>query len=160
MVPFRGVLYIGTGIINGGYDRHHKVGPAPAEIIRLYPDDTWELVVGNSRLTPDGLFVPGGAAAAGFDNFFNGYIWRMVVHEGYLYAGTFKWATLLPWMPLDLWPKDLADMVRQRGIDNILEANGGFDLWRTADGVHWRGKQRHSGFSGSAGGSERALPNE
>lgn len=145
MVPFRGALYVGTGIINGGYDRHHKVGPAAAEIIRLYPDDSWDLVVGNPRVTPEGLFVPGGAAAAGFDNFFNGYVWRMVVHEGCLYAGTFKWITLLPWMPFDVWPKELADMVHKRGIDNMLEANGGFDLWCTPDGVHWHAVTR-TGF--------------
>ena len=145
MVPFRGALYVGTGIINGGFDRHHQVGPAPAEIIRIYPDDTWQLVVGNSRLTPEGLLVPGGSAAAGFDNFFNGYIWRMIVHDDVLYAGTFKWATLLPWMPLDAWPQQLADMVRARGIDNILEFNGGFDLWCTPDGVHWRAVTR-TGF--------------
>jgi hypothetical protein len=137
MVPFKDALYVGTGIINGGFDRHHKVGPAPAEVLRIYPDDTWELLVGNARLSPDGLLVPRSGLGAGFDNFFNGYVWRMAVHDDYLYVGTFKWNTLLPWMPLDRWPKPLADAVHRRGVERILDASGGFDLWRTQTGNTW-----------------------
>lgn len=137
MVPFKGALYVGTGIINGGYDRHHKVGPAPAEVIRIFPDDRWELLVGDARITPQGVLYPKSSHPAGFGNFFNGYHWRMAVHDGQLYLGSFKWSVLLPYMPIDKWPKAIGDLVRERGIDKILEQNSGFDIWRTDDGISW-----------------------
>jgi hypothetical protein len=70
MIGFADALYIGTGIQNGGYDWRNKIGPAAAEIIRLNPDGSWDIVVGNPRLGKQpvsGLF-------AGFKNFFSGYI--------------------------------------------------------------------------------------
>lgn len=138
IMPFKDALYVGTGIINGGYDRHHKVGPAPAEVIRVHRDDSWELVMGMPRLTDEGLKVPLSSFNAGFDNFFNGYMWRMMVHDDHLYVGTFNWSVLLPYMPLEKWPETAARLVEFRGIENILKRNGGFDLWRTGDGVHWQ----------------------
>jgi hypothetical protein len=50
MIGFADALYIGTGIQNGGYDWRNKIGPAAAEIIRLNPDGSWDIVVGNPRL--------------------------------------------------------------------------------------------------------------
>ena len=82
MCELNGALYIGSGIVNGGYHRLAKVGPAAGEIIRIYADDSWDLIIGNPRLTPDGLKFPLGHHGPGFDNFFNGYIWRMYAHEG------------------------------------------------------------------------------
>ncbi|HXJ18229.1 MAG TPA: hypothetical protein VNM68_13675, partial [Candidatus Polarisedimenticolia bacterium] len=43
LCAFKGALYIGTCIQDGGYDRAHDIGPAAGEIIRVYPDDSWEL---------------------------------------------------------------------------------------------------------------------
>ena len=43
MCAFDGALYVGTCIQDGGYDRAHDVGPAAGEIIRVYPDDSWDL---------------------------------------------------------------------------------------------------------------------
>ncbi len=137
MVPFKDALYVGTGIINGGYDRHHKVGPAPAEVIRIYPDNKWQLLVGDTRVTTEGVLYPQSSHGAGFSNFFNGYHWRMVVHDEQLFLGTFKWSVLLPFMPIEKWPKAMGDLVHERGIEKILEQNCGFDLWRTGDGIDW-----------------------
>ena len=137
MVPFKDALYVGTGIINGGYDRHHKVGPAPAEVIRIYPDNKWQLLVGDTRVTTEGVLYPQSSHGAGFSNFFNGYHWRMVVHDEQLFLGTFKWSVLLPFMPIEKWPKVIGDLVHERGIEKILEQNSGFDLWRTSDGIDW-----------------------
>jgi hypothetical protein len=94
-------------------------------------------VVGDARSTPAGMKHPISTYAAGFDNFFNGYIWRMAVHDGHLYLGTFKWNGLLPYMPFDQWPGALQLMIEARGVDDIVRESGGFDLWRTADGVNW-----------------------
>jgi hypothetical protein len=134
---FNDSLYIGTGIQDGGYDRANGRGPAAAEIIRLYADDSWDIVVGNSRLTPEGYVIPVSLLGAGFGNFFNGYVWRLCVHNGWLYAGTFDWSVFLTYAPLDKWPPLLRTLVERRGVQRIIEREGGFDLWRTQDGVAW-----------------------
>jgi len=143
MCVFNDALYVGSGIQNGGFDRTNLIGPAAGEIIRIYPDDTWDLVVGTPRRTPDGVKVPLSGMGPGFDNFFNGYIWRMVVHEEWLYVGTFDWSVfllyanrphLLPWLQRD---------IRRFGLDNIVQYEGGFDLWRSQDGIHWSNVTRN-----------------
>ena len=95
MCVFNNALYVGSGIQNGGYDRTHRVGPAASELIRIYPDDTWDLVVGGPRRTPQGYKSPVSHTLPGFNNFFNGYFWRMVNHNGCLYLGTFDWSVFL-----------------------------------------------------------------
>lgn len=137
LCEFQGALYVGFGILNGGYHRALKIGPAAAELIRVWPDGSWDLVMGDPRVTEQGLKVPLSGLAAGFDNLFNGYVWRMVVHQGWLYAGTFNWTNLLPYLPLAAWPADVRALLARWGEDALLERFGGFELWRSADGVHW-----------------------
>jgi SAM-dependent methyltransferase len=137
MCAFGDALYVGTGIQNGGYDRVHHVGPAAAELLRIYPDDTWDMVVGQPRTTPDGYKRPASGLGPGFDNFFNGYIWRMSVHDRHLYASTYDWSVMLPYLPVAKWPSRLRRSVEKRGIDAIIADTGGFDLWRSRDGNHW-----------------------
>ncbi|GIX45855.1 MAG: hypothetical protein KatS3mg131_0066 [Candidatus Tectimicrobiota bacterium] len=137
MCVFNDALYVGSGIQNGGYDRVHQVGPAAPELIRLYPDDSWELIVGEERQTPHGFKYPLSGFGPGFDSIFNGYFWRMAVHEGCLYLGTFNWAILLPYLQ-PLQPGSRGErLVRLMGIDALVQFEGGFDLFRSTDGVHW-----------------------
>ena len=137
MADFRGALYIGTGIQDGGYDRVNRVGPAAGEVLRVFPDGTWEICVGVPRMTPEGIRLPTSGYFPGWNNFFNGYIWRMGVHDGRLYVGTADWSTYLRYINLDLWPQSVANVVREIGIEKIIEHQSGFDLWSTADGDHW-----------------------
>lgn len=137
MSVFKGALYVGTGIQNGGYDRTYHVGPAAAEIIRIHPDDSWDLIVGESRWTPDGFKFPLSGFGPGFDDFTNGYVWRMAEHDGWLYAGTYNWSVFLPYLTLEPWPVWLRNLVHRIGIENIVRNCGGFDLWRTWDGNTW-----------------------
>jgi len=134
---FNNALYVGSGIQDGGYDRTNKVGPAAAELIRIHPDDSWDLIVGEPRRTAFGLKVPLSGMGPGFDDFFNGYIWRMAVHEGWLYAGTYNWSIFLPYSRLDHWPPMMRDRANQVGIDNLVNQHSGFDLWRSRNGVNW-----------------------
>jgi hypothetical protein len=106
---FNGQLYVGT-------DR-----PA-TEIIRINPDDSWELVVGAPRETPTGLRRPLSGLGAGFNSWLNGHIWRMREYEGRLYVGTMKMATHL---------RDV------EGIEPVLAPNYGFDLFQSDDGWHF-----------------------
>lgn len=145
MCEFKGALYVGTGIINGGYHRTHRIGPDAAELIRVWPDDSWDLIVGQARHTPQGLKVPLSGFSSGFDNLFCGYFWRMVVHDDHLYVGTFAWTNVLPFLPRGRWPKDVNALIERWGEDNLTRRYGGFELWSTADGIHWEPVTR-SGF--------------
>jgi hypothetical protein len=93
LYPFKGHLYVGGGIQGGGVDTQNRIGPAPPEMIRIAPDGHWDLLVGESRDTPIGRKEALSGWLPGFDNFFNGYFWRMCAHEGWLYMGTFEWSS-------------------------------------------------------------------
>lgn len=146
MCVFNGALYVGTGIVNGGYHRAFDLGPDTAELLRVWPDDSWDLLVGNPRMSPQGLRYPLSGYSAGYDKLFNGYIWRMGVHDGYLYAGTFSWANALPYVPTEMWPEEVVALVKRWDIDRLIRFHGGCELWCSADGIRWDPVTR-SGFS-------------
>jgi nucleoside-diphosphate-sugar epimerase len=135
LCPFNGALYIGSSIQNGGYDRYNLVGPASGEIVRVYPDDSWELLVGTPRETPAGRKYPLSGLGPGFDSIFAGYIWRMVVHDGWLYVTTFDWSLYLHWAHRA--SPTAQKLVRHFGVDRMVEIGGGFEIYRTKDGVNW-----------------------
>ncbi len=137
MCVFDGDLYVGSAIQNGGYDRINKVGPAAPELIRIHPDDSWDLIVGSARATPQGRKIPLSGKGPGFDNPFNGYFWRMTVHDGWLYLGTYKWTVFLPFLTRNRWDREFERLVEQLGVDEFAHLAGGFELWRTPDGVNW-----------------------
>ena len=138
MCPFKGALYACTGVQDGGYDRKNKIGPAAGEVIRIYPDDTWDLVVGTARLTPHGLKIPTSGLNPGFDNFFNGYLWQMYEYDDYLYLSSMDWSVYLRYMHTETWPPLLKNFLTSLGgIDQIVDEEGGADLWKTCDGDHW-----------------------
>jgi hypothetical protein len=137
MCPFGNCLYVGSGIQNGGYDRAHLLGPAPPELIRLYPDDTWDLIVGTPRHTPDGFKRPLSDFGPGFGSYYQGYFWRMAEYDGSLYLGTFKWSTLLPYLQAEPSRAIGKQIINYLGVDSIVNMEGGFDLFSSHDGVCW-----------------------
>jgi hypothetical protein len=138
MCPFKGALYVGTAIQNGGYDRTYNIGPAAPELIRIHPDDSWDLIVGTARLTPEGWKFPLSGRGPGFDNPLNGYFWRMAVHEGWLYLGTYKSIIMLPYLKQDGWPPDFRWIIGELGVDEFAYFAGGCELWRSPDGLDWQ----------------------
>ncbi|MEK6675788.1 MAG: class I SAM-dependent methyltransferase [Planctomycetota bacterium] len=154
MCAFQECLYIGSGIAGGGYDRIHRVGPAPAELVRLHADDEWDLIVGAPRVTPQGLKVPLSGLGPGFDNCLNGYTWRMCAHEDHLYAGTFNSAAFLKYRPHALGQLDeeqfamFEALLPTGSLERFAEEFGGCHLWRTGDGVHYEPVTRN-GFGSS-----------
>lgn len=135
MVEFNGALYVGSSIQNGGYDRTNLVGPAAGEIIRIHPDDSWDLLVGTPRDTPDGMKYPLSGMGPGFDNIFSGYTWRMCVHDGWLYVTTFDWSVFLQYAHR---PSPTAKrLVQAHSYEHLADIGGGFEMWRTRDGVNW-----------------------
>lgn len=133
MIPFKGCLYIGGGIQNGGYDNRYKIGPAASEILRMYPDGSWDIVVGNAR---DGK-QPLSGLNAGFNNYFCGYLWKMGIHNGWLYAGTLDWSVILSFSRPEEKKTRGSRILSAVGTDNIVKAKGGAEIWRTFDGENW-----------------------
>ena len=79
MHPFKGRLYVGScGWLNGG----------GCELIRINPDDTWDLDVGAGRTYNGVAKSPISGYIDGFNNFFNVHFWRIGDHDGALYVGT------------------------------------------------------------------------
>lgn len=108
MYVFKGRLYVGTD--------------KPAEMIRINPDDTWDLIVGTPRETPDGWKYPLSGMDRGFDYPPNQHIWRMQAHDGWLYVGTDDLSTMFKEFPY---------------VGDILRPHMGFDLFATPDGEHF-----------------------
>jgi len=126
-------LYVGGGIQHGGYDRNFGVGPGAAEVVRVFPDGTFDIVCGGARDTPGGFKTPLSRRGPGFDNFFVGYIWAMAAWGGRIYAGTFDSSTFLRWASGD----KITAWLRGLSREAILEREAGFDLWSSADGASW-----------------------
>ncbi len=108
MFVFKDRLYVGT-------DR-------PAELIRINPDDTWDLIIGTPRDTPDGRKEPLSGMGDGFGNWLNWHIWRMGEYNGWLYVGTYDGSTTFHTIS---W------------LEPILRPYMGFDLYASQDGVHF-----------------------
>ena len=108
MHVFDGNLYVGTD--------------NPAELLRIHPNDTWDLIVGTPRDTPDGRKEPLSGLDDGFNYELNDHIWRMQEHEGKLYVGTYDKST------------------SQRLCADVAPIIGpfmGFDLYESEDGIHF-----------------------
>ncbi|MEW6442565.1 MAG: hypothetical protein AB1640_16630 [bacterium] len=148
MVEFKGYLYCGGNAIGNDLGAPPDIGepktlalrdappPPPevneylkgAELIRIGPDDRWDLVVGRPRDTPDGYKVPLSGFSSGFNYPFNNHFWRMAVHDDVLYLGTFDSSTVYK----EILP--LTDFVGE-----LM----GFDLYASSDGVHFRSITRN-----------------
>lgn len=102
------------------------------EIVRVNPDNSWDLVMGQPRNTPDGYKAPLSGIGYYFDNDFNGHIWQMQdatwnqipggsVPSG-LHAGTWDWSILL----------------RNSSFTGMPTTDEtGFDFFDSPDGIHW-----------------------
>jgi hypothetical protein len=136
MFPFKDALYVGSGVQGGGFDRTTDLGGQP-ELIRINPDDSWQLICGESRNTPDGFKNPLSDMGPGFGNIFTGYFWRMQEHDDWLYLGTLDNSSFLPYISLNGLPPSIGELLELIGIDRILNWQGGFDFWKTRNGIQW-----------------------
>jgi len=130
MAEFNGQLYVGTN--------------RPAELIRINPDDSWELVVGEPRLTPSGMKKPISGFGNGFGSGFIGHFWRMAAHGGELHLGLWDWSA------------GIQDYSSLNGWNQSFTPQYGFDLLRTGDGVHWTFVTR-TGFGDPKSWGARSL---
>ena len=75
--------------------------------------------------------------SAGFDNFFNGYFWRLCEHDGWLYVSTFEWSSILGYANRSRWPQPFTNIINHVDPQTILDNHSGFDLYRSYDGENW-----------------------
>jgi hypothetical protein len=120
MTELGGFLYVGSGIPGLGYDKANDVGPAAAEIVRVGPDDHWDLVVGAPRFTPDGWMVPTSGFGPGFGDPDNSTIWAMATFDRALYVGTHHCGPY------------------RSALRGEPRVRGGFQLWSSPDGSRWQ----------------------
>jgi len=138
--PFEDHLYLGTVL--------YPVGAAAMEgcdILRVNANDDVELLVGKTR-NPGGTdeIAPLSDLAGGFDYSHNVYAWYSIDYEGSFYVGTYDvgsqvidYAEEMFGIPQDEWPDVLREGIDARLGTTDRERQGGADLWRTPDGVHW-----------------------
>ena len=113
---FNGSLYVGglsTSFKNGG-----------SELFRIHADDTWDLIVGQSRNTPVGMKTALSGYGPGFNWLFNISFERMEVFDGRLYLGTFD-------------SSDAFHAYNNPTFQNLVRPQMGFDLWVTTDGARF-----------------------
>ena len=84
MVEFKDTLYLGTAQSFQG-DRGDWDNEG-AEIIRILPDNTWELVLGTPRFSPLGLQIPISSMGRGFNVPGNTELTDLIEHKGKLFA--------------------------------------------------------------------------
>jgi len=127
MFVFQGNLYVGTD--------------SPAELIRIYPDDRWDLIVGRPRRTPEGLKRPLSGMSDVFDDGLNRLIQRMEEHNGWLYLSTSNFASKFRNVP---------------AIGPLFKSRAGFDLYATRDGVNFE-RISNNGFYETCNYNARTL---
>ncbi len=115
MHVFDNRLYVGA---SGWYNNFF---PA-SELIRIAPDDSWEVVVGKARQTTEGLLKPISGLPDGFGNVFNAHFWRMQDLNNGLYLGTNDWSWQLQTIP---------------AIRALLGWQFGFDVYGSCNGQFW-----------------------
>jgi hypothetical protein len=90
-----------------------------AELFRVNPDDTWDLIAGQSRSTPAGNKPALSGLGAGFGWVLNQHMWRMEVFNGTLYVGTY----------------DVGTELRKFPIGSSIDSAFGFDFWASSNGI-------------------------
>jgi hypothetical protein len=118
MLVFLGHLYVG----GDGVQRTAGLQAQGAELFRVNPDDSWDLISGESRSTPAGQKNALSGLGIGLGWQLNEHMWRMRIYDGRLYVGTFDAATTLRNIPSAV---------------SYVTPEMGFDLWWTADGSYF-----------------------
>jgi hypothetical protein len=133
MDVFQNQLYVGSSGWNSGNVADALVDPPQAELIRISADDSWDLVVGDTRDVNGVRKSPISGQQDGFGNYHNAHLWRGIEYRGGYYVGTNDWG----W----LW-RDIP------GLGLQVRGNIGFDMLVTCDGVNFEEITKDSFGSG------------
>lgn len=133
MQAFKGQLYIGTGIPLG-FNPLTRHGPRGCSVVRVGPDDRWDMVVGPRRERPLSSYQ------GGFGWYLNAYCWYMEEYHGELYLGTWDLSRTIAFLGQDA--ENVAPAFKPLLKELVARPEDwgspmGGDLYRTADGIHW-----------------------
>lgn len=144
---FNGALYITATVQRQGRKTIDNYGPFPAEMIRVYANDDWDLVSGTARFSPSGIKRPISGMTGGFGDRYTHAFWRTAVFNDELIVGTAGWR----WLPTYLRDRhELSDAQYRRLCEESDDyVPGEFKLYRSRDGVTWESITQH-GFPGSS----------
>jgi hypothetical protein len=136
MRAFRKDVYVGSMAVPG---MTGKMAMKAFDLIRVRPNDTWQLLVGNRdpEIPVDGAAPrrPLSGWPSGFGMPTNLYCWSMEVYHGKLYVGSMDMSSML--RAATEAGAELPDMgIPPTILDVILKA-AGFDLWKTGEGLIW-----------------------
>jgi hypothetical protein len=138
MHVYKGALYVGGGLEEQGPGHTDASGPFGAELIRIHPNDSWDLIVGTPRATPHGFKRPLSGLGPGFDDRFVQAFWRMADYDGWLYMGGADWRFAPTYLPTSRNPRwDLSRLEIAALTRDTRAYTGGFGFWRTKDGQNW-----------------------
>jgi hypothetical protein len=122
MHVFKGRLYVGSSGWGGVFPN--------SELIRINPDDTWDVVTGATRTADGATKAPISGLGDGFGNIWNAHFWRMQDLNGVLYVGT----------------NDASWGLRAtEPFATLYRSEFGFDVWGSCDGQYWFAVT-HNGF--------------
>lgn len=156
LIEFKDNLYIGTAYNTFNFMSY--ILPKGAEIIRLYKDDKWEVVVGGPIMTQTEPETgtrndPLSKLSNGFSNPYNLYMWQMKVYNNKLFVGTYDTSAVVePTYELLLKNKEtLSKLIDSELLDIIIlfaklqvailskiQSQIGFDFYVTEDGTNYK----------------------
>ncbi len=116
MTVFKDALYLGTR--SPQPDPEWEFATSGAEILRLLPDDRWELVMGTPRFSPIGLQIPLSTEGPGFGDPRNRRVSRLMGTPDALYAAI--------------------DGNEDPFSADPASTPTGFQLWKTRNGEDWQ----------------------
>ncbi len=139
---WNGYIWLGTVVYPPNIESFGDI--QGCEILRVDANDNVEVLVGMDRPagtpgTNDGKPLSG--MGPGFDYQPNVYSWYTGAHDGWYYVGTYDMAGMLmdildEYYPSGL-PPETAAVLEQTFWGPDALRRGGFDLWRTKDGINW-----------------------
>ena len=131
MAVFHDSLYIASGITKSKNDYFDNLYQCGFELIRVYADGDWDLILGTPKFTPKGLKVPLAIMGAGFDNPDNQEVQFLVVHNDFLYLGSQNADGLQMWRTADgeIWNLvPLDDLSKYYHVEIITASSTPFGL--------------------------------
>jgi hypothetical protein len=141
MKAFRNDVYVGSMAVPG-VTKPGSFAMKGFDVIRIRPNDTWQLLVGNRTPT---IPVPGGPSTrtaitglpSGFGMPTNLYCWNMEVYNGWLYVGSMDMSSMLrAASDAGVEMPDMGMGIPDSFMKLFLKA-AGFDLWKTPNGLAW-----------------------
>jgi len=122
MVAFQGDVYL----LAGPRQPTEAGAFASPELLRVYPDDSWDVIIGNPRFTPLGLKLPLGAMGPGFEQRFNRAAGGLLVHDNTLYALLYAVSPAakgaeIPAPTVELWGSTDAETWQQQSFSGLLD---------------------------------------